>query len=127
MTYDFIVNGHRVGRARKRGFLAPRIRSLLMSFVRRLKGNGFAGWVQMDGSGRSERHKLHCEQRRSAWRDSERRRWRFVSEDRQRSPGGAADRAGVPAGSYLLQVDGQSMQGVAIDDVVSRHAARLTL
>jgi len=34
--------------------------------------------------------------------------------------GGPASRAYVPAGSYLMEVNGQSMRGLSIDDVVSR-------
>ena len=34
--------------------------------------------------------------------------------------GGPASRASVPVGSYLVEVNGQSMRGLSIDDVVSR-------
>ncbi len=36
------------------------------------------------------------------------------------SPGGSAERAGVPAGSYILRVNGESMEGLTIDQVVAR-------
>jgi len=35
-------------------------------------------------------------------------------------PGGSAERAGVPAGSYILRVNGESMEGLTIDQVVAR-------
>lgn len=40
--------------------------------------------------------------------------------------GGSAEQAGVPAGSYLVRVDGASMEGLSIDDVVSRTRGPLS-
>jgi carboxyl-terminal processing protease len=36
------------------------------------------------------------------------------------SPGGAADKAGIASGVYLLSVDGISMEGLSLADVVAK-------